>query len=91
MLSAFRRGLAEIGFIEHQNVTFLYRYADGQYDRLPTLAELINPANKVVDVEVRVAKEAARTLGRELLLVGAITDTEIAPPLKRSAGNTSGA
>ena len=55
------------------------------------VAELINPANKVVDAEVRVAKEAARTLGRELLLVGASTDTEIAPPLKRSAGNTSGA
>jgi putative tryptophan/tyrosine transport system substrate-binding protein len=167
MLSAFRRGLAELGFVEHQNVTFLYRYADGEYDRLPTLAaelvargvdvivtgpsspaavaakhatstipivfhvgadpiglglvasynrpggnvtglnespesltakrmellddlvpksapvaELINPANKVVDAEVRVAEEAARTLGRELLLVGASTDTEIASALE---------
>jgi len=42
VLAAFRQGLADLGFIEGQNVTIIYRYADGQYERLPVLvAELI--------------------------------------------------
>ena len=35
MLAAFHNGLREIGFVEGQNVEIVYRYADGQYDRLP--------------------------------------------------------
>ena len=37
VLAAFRQGLADLGFIEGQNVTVIYRYADGQYERLPVL------------------------------------------------------
>jgi putative tryptophan/tyrosine transport system substrate-binding protein len=38
-LAAFRRGLAETGHVEGQNVAFEYRTAESHFDRLPALAE----------------------------------------------------
>jgi len=38
LVEAFRRGLKETGFIDGQNVTVEYRWALGQYDRLPAMA-----------------------------------------------------
>jgi ABC-type uncharacterized transport system substrate-binding protein len=38
MVASFRQGLKETGYVEDQNVAIEYRWANGQYDRLPALA-----------------------------------------------------
>src|SRR2546425_11602819 len=38
LVGGLRRGLADTGYVEGQNVTIEYSWAVGQYERLPTLA-----------------------------------------------------
>jgi putative tryptophan/tyrosine transport system substrate-binding protein len=43
LVAVFRQGLAEAGYVEGRNLTIVYRWAEGQYDRLPAMAaELVH-------------------------------------------------
>ena len=56
-VTAFNQGLREVSFIEGQNLTIEYRWADGHFDRLPALAADL--ARHKVDVFAAVSGDAS--------------------------------
>src|SRR5260221_7546192 len=60
-LAAFRQGLKEVGLIEGENVTVIYRWAEDRVDRLPEMAsELARQATVIVTTGGPLAAFAAK-------------------------------
>jgi putative ABC transport system substrate-binding protein len=67
-MAGFHRGLGEVGLAEGRNVAIEYRWAEGQFDRLPAMAaDLVSRKVAVIsagapDVAVRAAMAATKTI-----------------------------
>jgi ABC-type uncharacterized transport system substrate-binding protein len=94
-LDAFRQGLAELGWVENRNIVIEYRFAEGNFDRLPDLAaELIR-----LEVDILVThstpgaaagKNATDTIPIVMIAVGDPVGLGLIVSLARPAGNATG-
>jgi len=95
LMEAFRSGLRDYGYVEGENVRIEYRWAEGNYERLPGLAADLVSRN--VDIIITqgtpaafAAKQATTTIPIVMAVVGDPVDSGIVASYSRPGGNITG-
>ena len=94
-VEALRAGLRELGYVEGVHVLFEYRWADGNYDRLPELAaELVRLKVDVIVTHAtpgtRAARRATTTIPIVMAVSGDAVATGLIASLHKPGGNITG-
>ena len=96
LVEAFRQGLNDVGYIDGQNVTIEYRWADGQFDRLLELATDLVRNNAVVlfagavDVKIKEITAAISKTPTVFATGSDLVELGVVASMNRPGGNATG-
>jgi ABC-type uncharacterized transport system substrate-binding protein len=96
IVNGFRRGLSDSGFFEGQNVSIEFRWARGEYDRLPALAaEIVQRGARVIlagggEVGALAAKAATSTVPILVITSSDPVKSGLVASFNRPGGNVTG-